>query len=501
MAEHYLVIKNREEGHKRSLIIIPIISFFSTLLVFALVLTGRNARVYGLKEAVMLAFVMCFTYLVVYMLIRLFPHNFWSKYGSVTCFALNLFAFDYVLHFAGDLHMVLMLIAPFSIIYFDRLLVIYAYILSCLMHAILIAKFPGDAGINMIATRYFNYTWVALISYFVAGIFARTMETAVENDINAQNLNTQLKKIGKEVAEKAAELNHSLETLLNAAYFTGEAADKVRLNVEQIAKATNSEASCASSTSQAVKQMLMALNNSGDNLNKINQKAQDFIKVIENGLNIIKEQKSCNQLHEKSMQAVKTAVNSLHGKSQEIQNIILTISSISDQTNLLALNAAIEAARAGEAGKGFAVVADEVRKLAEQSGEAAKYISELVHEIQNSINKTVIELQTADKCTLEQTEATEKTSAIFTEIQKGAFIINDSLQEISAMMEELLASTSQIEESVENVSAISEENAAATQEVAELAAEQAKQVSIIIEMTDTIKQESNYLELLSKDLK
>lgn len=501
MQEHYLIIKNRDEGHKRALIIMPIISFFSTLLVFALVLTGRNAGVYGLREAFILALVMCFTYLIAYALIRFFPHNFWSKYGSVTCFALNLFAFDYVLHFAGDLHMVLMLVAPFSIIYFDRILVIYAYILSCIMHAVLITSFPGDAGVNMIATRYFNYTWVALISYFAAGIFAKTMELAVDNDISNQKLTAQLKKLGAEIAEKAQELNKSVETLFNAANFMGEASEKVRHNIEQIAEAAHSEASSAISTGNAVKQMMEALNHSSNNLSKINLKSQDFISTVENGLIIITEQKSRSESHEKSMQAVKTAVNSLHGKSQEIQNIILTISSISDQTNLLALNAAIEAARAGEAGKGFAVVADEVRKLAEQSGEAAKFISALVHEIQNNIDRTVNELQTADKCSLDQMKANEKTSSIFKEIQTGALMINHALQEVSAMMEELLASTDEIENNVENVSAISEENAAATAEVAELAVEQNEQIKTIIEMTANINEQSNYLEKLAEDLK
>lgn len=501
MQEHRLITGNRNDAHKKALIIMPIIASFSTLLVFILVITGKNAGVYGFKEAVLLAFVMVILYLIAYALIRLFPDQVWSKIGAVTMFALMLFAFDYVLQFAGDLHMVFMFIAPFSLIYFDRKLVVYGFLLSILMHTILIIKFPGDAGANMIATRYFNYTWVAMISYFVSEIVTKTLAVAITNDEDNQKLTERLKSLGGNIAQKAEELNNSVSTLLESASFMGEATEHIKNNIYEMAQATNEEANHVTSTGQTIKQMVLALDHSGANVTQVSTQSLDFIKIVEEGLGIVQEQKSCSESNEESMHAVREVVKALDSKSQEIQTIISSITGISEQTNLLALNAAIEAARAGEAGKGFAVVAGEVKKLADQSGQASNYISELVKEIQVNITKTVRELQAADQRSVEQVEIAENTAIVFKQIQEGSKIINDAIQEVSALTEELLASSDVVEKDVENVSAISEENAASANEIEELIKAQTERVNTIIKMTANLKEQSKNLEELAEELK
>ena len=113
-------------------------------------------------------------------------------------------------------------------------------------------------------------------------------------------------------------------------------------------------------------------------------------------------------------------VNKLGKRSEEIGEIVGTISSIAEQTNLLALNASIEAARAGEAGRGFAVVADEIRKLAEESREAAASIANLIEGIQKDTSLAVDSMQQGNQAVADGTQAVKGLTAAFSKIEEGA---------------------------------------------------------------------------------
>ena len=167
-----------------------------------------------------------------------------------------------------------------------------------------------------------------------------------------------------------------------------------------------------------------------------------------------------------------TIVKDLGGKSIHIGEIVHLISEIADQTNLLALNAAIEAARAGEQGRGFAVVADEVRKLAEQSASASKEISKLVIEIQNAASKAV---QSID---INSTKVVEGTKAIAV-VEEALNKIKEAAQNAASMVDEISEATfNQARNSKEVVAAMSslvavaEEAASSTQEVSASVEEQ-----------------------------
>jgi len=155
-------------------------------------------------------------------------------------------------------------------------------------------------------------------------------------------------------------------------------------------------------------------------------------------------------------------INDLSEKSKNIANITTTISSISEQTNLLALNASIEASRAGEHGKGFSVVAEEVRKLAEQSSESTQGISNEIQQIQEQIANAVAVMKDSINYMGLSTSSMDGISNIFAGIEKEIENIKAMGLNISEIAKVLLRENKKINEAVSNTSAISEESVAST---------------------------------------
>jgi methyl-accepting chemotaxis protein len=162
---------------------------------------------------------------------------------------------------------------------------------------------------------------------------------------------------------------------------------------------------------------------------------------------------------------VTAAIRDLAERSTEIVGIVETISGIAAQTNLLALNAAIEAARAGEQGKGFAVVADEVRQLAEGSQHAAQSIAELIGQIQTETARVVEVVEAGAERTAAGTDTVRQTREAFARIEDAVSDVTDRIQEIAGAVAEISEGTARIQADVVEVAAVAEESSASAEEV------------------------------------
>ncbi len=299
----------------------------------------------------------------------------------------------------------------------------------------------------------------------------------------ANGLNTMtsnLKEVLNSVSSSAQQVAATSEELTASSEQTSRASEEITESIQQISSGQESQLLGMQEAKNSVSQISSSITEITTNIKELNDLSIETSKVSDSGNEVILQTvEQMNQINNQST-ATTEAMLVLERKSQEIGEIINVITGIAEQTNLLALNAAIEAARAGEHGKGFAVVADEVRKLAEESGNAAKNISSLISEIQDNTKHTV---QTANEGKLAIESGMKYVSnagKTFEKISDDINLINNKLSFISGEIQEINSNTEVLVTEVNKTKDVTERSTDYTQNVV-AAAEQ--QYASMVEMT------------------
>jgi len=264
-------------------------------------------------------------------------------------------------------------------------------------------------------------------------------------------------------------LHGTVARIQAAAGHLGEAAASLAAAAQQVADSSSQQGDAASSMAASIEQMTASIEHVAANARSAHALAGDARNLSIDGSRRVQETIAGINTIAESVTGATQVVRSLGEQSEKISGIVRVIQEIADQTNLLALNAAIEAARAGEQGRGFAVVADEVRKLAEKTTTATQEIAVMIGGIQHGTSTAVDQMHDGTSRVAAGMTVAAETGDSMKQIESGASEVLTAVDEISTALHEQSAASNQISQSVERIAQMTEENSAAVAQLSRAA--------------------------------
>lgn len=332
-----------------------------------------------------------------------------------------------------------------------------------------------------------------------------TVRTDIKANDETKLLSDAQNKMTEDLRNLVVNVRKICAELLSSATTLAATSEETTATSEEIARALNEISEASVSQSQNSENGLNKTLNLSENIQKVSESIQNIIKMFakattlnKNGLKIVELLSVKTQESNLASEKVSNAINEVDESSQAINVIMNTITEIASQTNLLSLNASIEAARAGDAGKGFSVVAVEIRKLAEQSAKAANEIREIIKNVQANSKKAVDEMNVTKTTIFAQDKAVTETKGIFSEISNTISNLENEIGEINKLNDQMVVKKNDIVNLMQEISASSQESSAATEQIA---ASSEEQVAGMEDVANTAEQLNLTAQTLDESMK
>jgi methyl-accepting chemotaxis protein len=392
--------------------------------------------------------------------------------------------------------------------------------------AMLCALIPEKAILNQVKDiKQLNFAFVSFASIFalVTGIFIavgisraiellkKSIDQASKGDLTthfntkrkdeflvlSKGIGTMLhdmRKVIRDVFDVGSKVSNSAEMLSGTSRELLVATKDISLTIDNIQQGIVQQASDTENCLLQMTNLSNQINHVYSNTHEIETIASNTEGITMKGIVLITDLNDKSKETADITQDVIQKVQEFEKHTANINGFIQVINEIASQTNLLSLNASIEAARAGESGRGFSVVADEMKKLAEQSMQAANQIQKIVKEIQVKTQSTVDTAKAAEEIVSSQTVALEHTVKVFDSINEHVKALVNNLNNISSGMKEIEGTKEDTLTAIESISAVSEQTAAASEEVSATALNQINAVQLFSEAALELEDDAKKLQ-------
>ena len=273
-----------------------------------------------------------------------------------------------------------------------------------------------------------------------------------------------LRSMVQQIREESANIHQASGQLEENATATSGNVDSIETAVNEIATGATNQATETQRATEDVVMMGTMIENTSTQVENLNSTAVEMSNASASARDALEE---LNHINEKAIESIEVIYQQTHTTNEsalKIKDVTELIASIAEETNLLSLNASIEAARAGDAGKGFAVVASQIQKLAEQSNASTKKIDDIIHMLLTDSENAVHTMEEVREVMHQQSEKVEQTKQVFDSLNQGIDQSISGMETISEHTRQLDHARENIVDTVQNLSAIAQENAASTEE-------------------------------------
>ena len=331
----------------------------------------------------------------------------------------------------------------------------------------------------LITIALFTMASTIIIGTIIARSIVRPLQNAVSiaRSVADGDLTQSVEVTGRdEISELMAALksmSHNLNILikqtLQSSAEVGSAASELATSAAQISIGSQQQNDAASSMAAAVEEMTVSVSHISSRADDAAAESTESSRLAKENGRVIEDMVNEMNRIATSVNASETSITELSLQSEQISGVVKVIKEVAEQTNLLALNAAIEAARAGEQGRGFAVVADEVRKLAERTSQSTIEISAIIEKIRSGVQAATHSMHEGAGIVKTGVEKAKQAGSAITQIITGSHKVLDSIKDISAAMQEQSSASTEIARNVEHIAQMADENNAAIEETSRTA--------------------------------